>query len=157
MIDWSLIVAIISLLVSGGLAILELGRYRRWIAVFCDVGLVGDTNSPDEAVVITAVNRGHRPVTIVAAGIRVHDGQLIDTLEALVKRAGPLPETLNYGEYVAIPFYTLSHTSGRQVLSGLKADEVKRLQVYVRDAEQKEFTARLPQHWIDRVLSGEAS
>lgn len=136
----TLIIAAYGAALSTGLGIQTFVRGTRRIAVSCRPALaVLETGGTWEHVVIQAVNKRNRPVTITEAGLQMSNKHFFTQLISKVG-AKPLPAKLDLGDLVEIYFD----------LSALKKTiaecppGVKLTRAFVRDAEGKEYTSRLP-------------
>jgi len=148
--DVTLLVAIYGALLSTLLALMQIRKERRQVRVTSNIAL-GTRFKGDvcEFLAITAVNVGHRPVTLVAAGLYMTKGLQFTQIES---KAGPpsLPKKLNDGEQVSI-YFDLP-----EMEKALKQQKpgVLFTSAFVRDAEGNTYKCGLPDIMKDRKLAG---
>ena len=133
--DPSFWIALYGAALSSLLGIFELLKHRRRIAVKCRtaIGLSPYGNIP--LLSITVVNKGHRPITINAAGFILMTGNEVTHLKA------NLPKKLEDGEVLDI---NIDLDTMRDMIGGLTniGDMVRC--AFVRDVEGKKHRASLP-------------
>lgn len=102
-----------------------------------------------EFVTITAVNGGHRPITLLEAGLRMGAKMTISQMDNRTFKY-PLPKKLEDGESVIIYFdYDVVH----QAFEELSEEHGLYKYCFVRDAEGNLHKGKLPKIFRDRGLA----
>ncbi len=152
--DWTLIIAIygavlatLSTIISLVLATNELRKTRRSLKIICKeikipplVSLGDDVERQGghPGIALRVLNVGQRPIEIVSAGFSMNNGQIL-THERAVHQV-QLPKKLDYSDSIIFEF-ALSEMKKEANLHG---SEVTFAKAIIRDAEDNEYTARLP-------------
>ncbi|MGA2435374.1 MAG: hypothetical protein ABSG25_08815 [Bryobacteraceae bacterium] len=124
------------------LSTLLLVKGTRGIAVYCKMA----TGGMVELVVIEAVNKRARPVTITQAGLRMNNGYSFTQVVSTMGQT-PLPKKLDFGDVIAI-YFDLSELE--KVMAEKRPAGVTLTRAFVRDAEGKEYASRLPRRLKDK-------
>ena len=137
----TLILAAYGATLSTLLGLRDILRGTRRIGVHCSMGL----SAPPQGglldlVAIQSVNKHPRPVTIVAAGIEMSNRRFFTQAASSMGRM-PLPIKLEFGEAVNL-YFDLPEL--RRVMAEKVNAGAKLISAFVRDAEGKEYTCRLP-------------
>jgi len=140
----------LTLVVAIILGIYQVSRDKRNIRVSCNFAVAA--SSVEETlgfVVITAVNRGPRPIQIEGAGFLLNNGftwtQVRNKLGAI-----QFSNKLEDGEPVKF-FFDLEEVEKNIRLAG--SSKLRYTKAYVRDAEEKYHTCKLPRGFKERDLS----
>lgn len=137
----TLIIAIYGAALSTALGVMQFIRGTRRIVVRCSIAIAGGfLEGPHEFVVIKAVNKRPRPVTVAAAGLRMSDGQYFTQAASRMGRQ-PLPIKLDVGDAVAIYF---DMPEVERVMNERRPARIKLTAAFVRDAEGKVYSSCLP-------------
>lgn len=144
------VVSTIGLTLSIILAIWQILRERRKLKVTCNFAFATPIHDKAmEFVTITAVNVGHRPITVVEAGLRMGAKMTISQMDNKTFKY-PLPKKLEDGENVIIYFdYDVVH----QAFEELRKEHGRYGYAFVRDAENRVYKGKLPQILKDRGIA----
>lgn len=144
------VVSTIGLTLSIILAIWQISRERRNLKVTCNLAFATPVQDKVlEFVTITAVNSGHRPITVIEAGLRIGDNMTVSQLDNRTFKY-PLPKKLEDGESVIIYFdYEVIH----QAYEELSKEHGRYKYSFVRDAENKIYKVELPRILKDRGIA----
>jgi hypothetical protein len=150
----SLVLGIWGAGLSTALAFRQFRHDKRRVKVTCAPALLTTPDLP-ELIMITAVNTGHRTVTITSAFLLLNDDTAMLTLESRVSRltgGWPLPARLADGESVTI--YIDMDDVEAQVRELQSQDPTIRLaKAIVKDAEGNTYRAKMPRLLKDRGLA----
>jgi hypothetical protein len=147
------IIAAYGALLSTFLAAKELIRSSRGITVQCRVAVADlPEGGKWQLVVVKAVNKRPRPVTITESGLRMRDGRFF-TQGASRLGLKPLPTKLDFGDMVEIPF---DLPELEKLITQQRSPTGVPTRAFVRDAQGKEYTSRLPRQ-LTRELENKAS
>jgi hypothetical protein len=143
----TLIIAAYGAVLSTFVCFVELVRGTRGIAVRCGIAVAARPSGEKwEFVVVEAVNKRPRPVTITGAGLRMSDGNSFTQVASNLGR-NPLPSKLGFGDMVKI-WFDLPELE--KVMAVKRPVRVLLTRAFVRDAEDKEYAARLPRILKDK-------
>jgi hypothetical protein len=136
-------------LLSTILGVVELLKRRRQVSVECSLAIpYGRGFATGRFLQISAVNVGHRAVTLTSAGLVLSDGRKLYDLGS-TPYAGRLPKMLEDGEHIQI----LMDIDGiRQELSGLGSG-VHPVCVFVSDNRGKFYTSKKNPKQIASILA----
>jgi hypothetical protein len=123
-------------------------RARRRVKVLCREDLVGDYRSLWEALIVEAVNRGYRPVTIVTLGLRSGDRKWIVARDKDFGSSKSLPKTIRDSQSVMGYFDRDEVELG---IRPLRSEDLPGIRALARDAEGNEYTAKPPEDWLERI------
>lgn len=148
------VVSTISIILGIVLAVRELSRDRRRVKVICTVGNYGSwvmgVAATLELLIIEAINTGHRPITITAAGFQSGKRQFC-VMDEEFDEAGSLEaQTIADGEKATV--YSSETDLLDSCFKQISALELRKCRAFVRDAEGNEYSAPLPQEWITRFI-----
>lgn len=119
----------------------ERQKEKRTIRVECRIAIgLSPSGTPGRYVSIVAVNSGHRPVTIIQAGLK------LNTKESYIPMVSnpvfyPLPKKLEDSDPVTI---LMEWDNVLNSLSSLKDNKVRFTKAFVQDAEGNIYSAPLP-------------
>lgn len=134
----TVLIAAYGAVLSTILAVRELMQNARRIRVYCKIAVAAPTPGIRwDFVVIEAINKGPRPVTITAAGLRMDNGYFFSQV-ANNLGPNPLPTKLEFGNVVEFRFDL------PEIRKTMKPERFLTA-AFVRDAEGKEWTSQLPQ------------
>lgn len=137
----TLIIAAYGATLSTILALMQFVRGTRGIAVRCTIAVAAPPNGDTwEFIVVQAVNKRPRPVTITEAGLQMTDRYFFTQGASNMGRK-PLPAKLDFGDAIEIRF---DLPELERVMMERRPAGVRLTRAFVRDAEGKEYTSRLP-------------
>jgi hypothetical protein len=144
----TLIIAAYGALLSTVLAVITLVRSSRGVTVSCTTAIAAPTADRTwEFVVVQAVNKRPRPVTITEAGLQTSDGKFFTQAASNMGRK-PLPTKLDFGDEIEIHF---DLPELERVMAEKRPAGVTLTRAFVRDAEGKEYVSRLPKGFPNRT------
>lgn len=152
---WSgVILGIYSALLSTTLAIREWRKDERKLNVRCEYGSLqgGAFGPPKEVLTIRAVNTGHRPVEIVAAGWEFsdkHTGAAFMDVDGKV----PFPKVIEPGASFSISNYLDSVQSTLEKHRQEHGAKSGYTRVFVRDSLNKYYRCKLPKIMLERKMT----
>jgi hypothetical protein len=145
----TLIIAAYGAALSTFLAFMQLVRGTRGIAVYCRMAVAAAPGGGVwEFVVVQAVNKRARPVTITEAGLRMSNRRFFTQAASNMGRK-PLPAKLDFGDAVEIRF---DLPELEKVMTEERPAGVALSRAFVRDAEGKEYDSRLPRELREKGL-----
>jgi hypothetical protein len=137
----TIIIAAYGAVLSTILGLIQLVRGTRGIAVSCRIAVrAPPTGGTWEFVVVQAVNKRSRPVTIVEAGLRMNNQRFFTQAVSKIGRK-PLPAKLDFGDAVEVSF---DLPELEKVMAEKRPERFTLTRAFVRDAEGKEYDSRLP-------------
>ena len=143
----TLLIAVYGASLSTVLAVREIRKERRRVAVTCRVALVpAPVEGVWKFVDVSAVNVGHRPVEIRAAGLNMSNGHQFTQLKNNLGPI-PLPKKLEDGDSVSVMFDYV------QVEKAAREHQAVFTSAFVRDAEGNEYESGLPKVLKERKLA----
>jgi hypothetical protein len=141
------IIAAYGAALSTFLGLIQLVRGTRGIAVYCRSAVAAPPSGEIwEFVVVRAVNKRARPVTITEAGLRISDGNFFTQGASNMGRK-PLPTKLGFGDAIEI-YFDLPELE--KVMAEKRPARATLTRAFVRDAEGKEYASRLPRILKDK-------
>lgn len=143
------IIAALAAALSIILGLRKLVGGTRRVSVHCKIAVAYPPGGGIwEFVVVQAVNKHARPVTIMEAGLRMSDGQFYTQAASKMGRK-PLPSKLDLGDEIEIKF---DLPELEKVLEEKRPTRVALTRAFVRDAEGKEYASLLPKILQDKGL-----
>lgn len=146
--DWiALLLGIYGAILSTVLAVRETRRDHRKVKVTCSLGiLTGFRFEPIEAIMITVVNVGHRPVEITSAGFNLTDKRIMVVMDDIApNHQQPLPKMIADGESVTVHKYKDSISGGlEEHWRRAGNSDLKITGAYVRDSTGRTYRAKAP-------------
>jgi hypothetical protein len=136
---------------GAALSTFQLVRGTRGIAVSCKIAMAAAPGGGVwEFVVVQAVNKRPRPVTITEAGLQTSDAHFFTQGASNMGRK-PLPAKLDFGDAVEVRF---DLPELEKMMAEKRPAGVMLTRAFVRDAEGKEYVSRLPrilrEKWRDQ-------
>jgi hypothetical protein len=141
------IIAAYGAALSTILGLIQLVRGTRGIAVYCRIAVAAPPNGGIwEFVVVQAVNKRPRPVTITEAGLQMSDAHFFTQVASNMGRK-PLPTKLGFGDTIENSF---DLPELEKAMAEKRPAGVTLTRAFVRDAEGKEYLSRLPRMLKDK-------
>jgi hypothetical protein len=146
----TLVAAVYASILSTILGIHEISKDKRNAKVSCTFGLVPKAESEMwKFIVVTIVNRGRRPIQVEGAGLLLNNGSQWTQMNNKLGRI-TFNRKLNDGESAEFFF------DYEEVEKTIRTSDNKNLRyskAFVRDAEGKRYTCKLPKALKDSNLS----
>lgn len=152
------LLAIWGAVISTILLVREFAKDKRNVTVTCQMGtpwppFVGRRFIPQDLVLITAVNAGHRPVQITSLGFKLSsDRQMVAIQDAYDNTT--LPKVLSEGDSVTMS-YSFDEVAAEVQTERQRYPEaqIKLLHAFAKDSTGNVWTCSMPQVLIDRGLA----
>ena len=134
----TLLIALYGAILSTVIFLRERQKEYRTLRVSCNVSLgTSSKGITGRYISIEAVNIGHRPITIIQAGLKSNTKEILIPVIS-DPNFYPIPKKLEDGDLLMV------HIDWDDIVNAAKEKKVYYIKAFVEDAEGKKYFAQLP-------------